>query len=368
MTPTALLLAALLLSDTAQVSTPMASEGRTPPQQALHIWTAGEVRCAGQAVPVVSMPRPMPRMGWTRNDPQPAVIYRFGIDETGRTVSIAQYPSAIAYLADDLAPTLAATRFAPGTVRGDCTVAFSRTVAPLTAAAPDDLIAYSLGSIDGRLPRAAYDRMFAPGSTCVGAPYPGVRMRAYPDYARLPAIPGERGWSMVEFDISARGRPVRARTVAGTGEPALDRASLKAVQASRFADGMRVGCRYPYRQRPGIVAAPPMPPAPATTPESRCPVAWAKPPILRYPPAYNRRSIEGWAIVAFDVAPWGETGNIRVVESQPTADFGAAATLLIRDARKVASTGAIGCTERVRYRIRPQGEPVADQSDAPEQG
>ncbi len=357
MTPTALLLATLFLSDPGQFP-PV--NGQSRPEQALIVSTAGQVRCAGRVVPVVSMPRSMPRLGWTRDGTtHPNVLYRFGIDETGRTLSIAQHPSPVAYRADDLAPTLAATRFAPGPARADCTVEFTRTTVPLMAAAPDDLIAYSLSSIDGRLPRAVYPRMFGPGSDCVGAPYPGVLMRAYPDFTRLPMKPGVPGWSMVEFDITARGRPVRARTVAGTGEPAFDRASLKAVQASRFTDGARIGCRYPYRQRPGILTAPQMPPPPAERTDSRCPVAWAKPPVLRYPPAYNRRSIEGWAIVAFDVAPWGETGNVRVVASQPTADFGTQAASLVRDARKVASQGGTGCTERVRFRIRPRSEPEA---------
>ena len=34
------------------------------------------------------------------------------------------------------------------------------------------------------------------------------------------------------------------------------------------------------------------------------------------------RAIEGWAVIAFDVAPWGGTGNVRVVASEPAADFG----------------------------------------------
>lgn len=61
-------------------------------------------------------------------------------------------------------------------------------------------------------------------------------------------------------------------------------------------------------------------------------------------------------MIAFDVAPWGQTGNVRVLAAEPAAEFGDAAQQIIRGAVKPPSpTGYTGCVERVRYIIRDGG-------------
>jgi TonB family protein len=71
--------------------------------------------------------------------------------------------------------------------------------------------------------------------------------------------------------------------------------------------------------------------------------------VLRFPEPYRRRAIEGWAVVTYDVAPWGEINNIQVKASQPSADFGAQAVTVLRSARVKPGPGAVGCVERVRF-------------------
>lgn len=99
---------------------------------------------------------------------------------------------------------------------------------------------------------------------------------------------------MIGYDLDAGGRPVREHVVAGTGNAALDRASLKAVAASRFERGVRKGCLYPYRRRGNVLTAPAaidkeaLSPAGATCPAT---IDSAQPPILSYPETFRRRGI-----------------------------------------------------------------------------
>ena len=81
---------------------------------------------------------------------------------------------------------------------------------------------------------------------------------------------------------------------------------------------------------------------------------WAfLPPLGSYfPAAFRRRGIEGWAVVRFDVAPWGETGDVEVLASEPADAFGKAAARLIASARKAkAGRGDVGCVEKVLFKM-----------------
>ncbi|MDJ0277000.1 TonB family protein [Sphingomonas sp. 2R-10] len=183
-------------------------------------------------------------------------------------------------------------------------------------------------------------------------------LRAYPDFAKLPGTRGERQWSMTGYDLDARGRPIDVRTIGGTGNVPLDAAARKAVSASRFTEGKRQGCLYPYWRAALRIAAPPAPDIARFGATPHCVAApWAQQPRLTYPPAWNHRRIEGWAVIQFDVAPWGEIGNTRVLASEPAEAFGQQATQVIRSARRAPSpTGASGCIERVRFAIPPDGQ------------
>jgi TonB family protein len=180
-----------------------------------------------------------------------------------------------------------------------------------------------------------------------------LRNRAYPDFESIPQAPGTTSWSMVGYDLAESGRPVRLRTLEGSGNAALDRAAVEAVAQSRFWTGGRTGCLYPYYRRGPILVAPPMPEAASVRPTgATCPAetGWDRKPVLRYPEPYRRRSTEGWALIAFDVAPWGQTGNVRVLAAEPAAAFGDYGKRVIESATKPKSTaGYVGCVERVRF-------------------
>ena len=102
-------------------------------------------------------------------------------------------------------------------------------------------------------------------------------------------------------------------------------------------------------------------PADATCPAQ---AEWAVSPTLTYPDNFRRRGIEGWAMIGYDVAPWGATGNVRVLATQPSDEFGAQAMRIITTAKRVPSaTGYTGCVDRVSFKMgptqrKPGGPPV----------
>lgn len=349
---TVALIAAPPQMPSAVVSTPA---GTQPVQMSL-AWMPGVVQCDGMAVAATAMRRPLTGLSWQGQSEAPrSATYRFRIDASGRPLSIARDGSGYVIQAEDIAPSLAASRFSAGAARGDCAITYTARLSPMATAPVADLIAYSITPTMGALPRAGWERIRPAATGCGIYPRPQALMRAFPDFRALPATPGVRNWSMVGYDLDARGRPVRVRTVEGTRNAALDTAAVKAVAASRFTPGARAGCLYPYRRNPGTIAAPPLPNRiGALATSDHCPAGeWTYRPTPNYPSAWHRRAIEGWAVVAFDVAPWGDIGNVRVVASEPAADFGTAAMQLLRGARKpVSTTGHSGCIERVRFVMR----------------
>lgn len=355
------------------VSLPVVLRERSPgvplaPQPQLLRWSMSPVLCREggggtpglRAQPVLTTSEPQRALAWLLPNQPRTVAFDFRIDASGRPLSIVRATSAYVADAQDLAPALAATRFAPEAERGGCTVTFTASGTTVAAAPIADVMAYS---VFPTMPpgKPVWDRLRAASGTCAD-PAPAVLLRAYPAFKTLPNQPGYPTWSMVGYDLDAAGRPRNLRTVAGSGTPALDRAARDAVARSRFEKGARTGCLYPYYKTATILAAPPAPeeasarPADATCPAQR---DWVRPPVLTYPTAWQRRSIEGWAMVVYDVAPWGQTGNIRVLAAEPSAEFGEAATAMIRNATvKPAGVGYTGCVDRVRYVIRKPGAPA----------
>jgi TonB family protein len=335
-----------------------------PPSWRLLAWMPGEVRCGGAPVPATSVRRPWTAIGWGNEKPPGApLVHRFRIDADGRALSIRRASGGYSPGAEDVAPSLAVSRFPAGELRSDCTIAYSlRATAPQDAPV-EDLISYSLTPLSGKLPPEGWARIRPATSPCLVEPRPRPLIMAFPDYGKLPGKPGVKDWSMVEYDLDRRGRPVHVRTGASTGNTALNAAAVKAMRASRYTGGARTGCFYPYARAATTLAAPPSAEEDAPRPSSTCPQRgdWAAPPRLRYPKAYQRRSVEGWATVAFDVAPWGELGNLRVLVSEPTAEFGEAALQVLRAARKPASSvGRTGCVERVVFKMGYGGIPAED--------
>ena len=155
----------------------------------------------------------------------------------------------------------------------------------------------------------------------------------------------------------AKAAEVRTRTAAdlivqadGAGPP-LDDRTVAAIRAVPGSEVMTSSATVVYTLE--AAGLQPSPDRSAVVPVERgCPPSdrWTYRQPLVFPDPWRRRAIEGWAIVTFDVAPWGEVGNTRVVASEPAAAFGEQAVRLLRGATKPASaTGYSGCFERVRF-------------------
>lgn len=337
------------------------------PERVLLMWNPGEVRCSGGGiVRGERMPRPLNGLVWSTGVAAVPITFAFAIDEGGRPISIARRGEGRTPHAEDTGPALAASRFARGAARSDCTITYTPRTAPLDAAPVPELMSYSMNRGSARLPREAMRRIG--GGNCRERPVPRPLLRAYPDFGKLTKTPGARDWAMVGYDLDASGTTVNVRIVGGTGHAALDAASLEAVGKSRFASGEREGCRYPYWLNPGVVEAPPMPPKGALEPaDAACDArdGFTKPPRLIFPEPYRRRAIEGWAIVSYDVAPWGEIGNVKVLDAQPSGDFGKQAVRMMENAEaKTSGQGMTGCIDRIRFVMNaPRPEPEEDPGD-----
>jgi Gram-negative bacterial TonB protein C-terminal len=327
-----------------------------PRQQSVAVLKPVDGRCDDGALDISAVEKPAVQLLWTPNQPaEMPITLSFRIDESGRVLGLKREPAGYGVF-PDLSPSLAATRFASGKARYGCSIRYSREQTSIAEANADDLIAYSLVTRP-RPPRELFDRLSPKGSDCYPK-RPAVLLQAYPEFDRIPATAGRTDWSMVKFDIDNSGKPVAVGIHATSGNKALDKASIGAIAKSRYAKGAKKGCLYPYWRAPEPVAAPESPEISAYSGgQGQCPVdvEWTSKPALVYPDNFRRRAIEGWAIVAFDVAPWGATGNVKLVAAEPATEFGDVALNIVRGAT-VATTekGYSGCFEKIRYVMKPQ--------------
>ncbi|WP_295563963.1 energy transducer TonB [uncultured Sphingomonas sp.] len=341
------------------ISVPSVPRAPESGQWLLH-WTMSPVLCRdGGSQPPVMVAEPRRTvLYWTGNG-RGSATFDFRIDASGRPLSIARRGNAYLQDGEDIAPALAATRFAAGAARTGCVVTFTPDVSSVTGAPLHDIIATFM-TPRTTPPRSIWDRIHA-GGDC-GDPAPQALLRAFPDFKALPDQPGYVSWTLIGFDLSGDGKPKAIRTLDSSGTAPLDRAGREAVARSRFEKGARKACTFGYFKAPTLLPAPPAPeedawrPAATTCPREH---VWDRQPQLVYPTNYNARSIEGWAMVTFDVAPWGAIGNVHAQAAEPTADFGTAAENMLRSATFRPGPGYVGCIERVRYVIRKPGEKPA---------
>jgi TonB family protein len=343
-------LAAPLAPPPVVIPPPIAISPTAAPAGEWHLvtWHPGSIACAGEADPqAIDVRRPFNglRRGAGRLEP---VTLRFDIDARGRAVSIVrQAPQGGSDV--QAGPALAASRFAAGQRRSGCTVTYAPRAVSLTAAPREDLASYVLTRQRPPLPRIGRERLMESDGCAAASGMQPLRM-AFPDYSRLTETPGVLNWTVVVFDVDAQGAPQGPRTLSSTGDRALDAAAIEAIAASRFSPGTaQTGCTAPFHLRAGTLPAPP-PPESENDAGGCKRDGWAIAPQLDYPRPYHIRSIEGWALLHYDVAPWGEIGSIAVVEAQPSEDFGTAAKLMLSRARAHPGTGATGCKVRVLYK------------------
>lgn len=333
-------------------------------------WMPGEVRCGAQVEAPVLLRRPYVSLTWPmQRDAVKPASYRFRIDATGRPLSIVRQGAGPVPFSDDIGPALAISTFKPGAERRDCSISYSARITPVAQTPVEDLISYTLAPLSGPLPPEDWTRIRPENATCLDMPRPMPLTQNFPDPDKVAGTAGVRDWSMLRYDLDPQGRPVDVRVAHSTRNAALDAAAIKALKTSRYTHGPRTGCLHPYQRMPMTMAAPPSPPIDGFVPQdARCEgdAVWARQPVLIYPQPYRRHAVEGWAIVAFDVAPWGQTGNVRTLAAEPSDDFGKQAEMMIRSAKAIeGSTGKTGCVQKVRFVIGGPDRPANEEYPEP---
>lgn len=323
-------------------------------------YEAGEARCGGRDVAALVRVAPFTKAAMVGAAAPRAVEMSFTLDAEGRPLGISQKEITISggysYSPDtDLAPAFSLWRFASGRSGVACTMTFTPRARPIADVSDADILRVSaLRDTAGAAQRAVFDRIRE--IDCGGARRPQPLLRAYPDRARLPRDPGSPAYTVVGFDIDAAGVPAQVAIVTSSGNAAFDRAAVDAAERGRYPGGEpRQRCTIPMLLGPTPVAAPPSPDTASFRPEGgNCPdkIDWVQPFARNYPDAFRRRSIEGWAVIGFDLAPWGTPGEIKILASEPAQAFGQQARSIIQSARaKPSASGARGCVTKINFRM-----------------
>ncbi len=367
-----LIAAALALAAPPAPPPPVVSVPYVPPVSKILVARAGEVRCAGDLVAPLRMDPPIP-MASSSTAPPPVAL-KFRVDASGRPLGIAhavETSSGSPWHMRDIQPALAAWQFEAGPERSDCSVTFTFDAKAVEEIDDEAALRYAALSRFGTpgynaaLARTAFERGRGEGSTCT-RPLERRRLE-YAPADLLPKVPGAPSFTIATHDVDSKGKPVRARVLSSSGNEELDRHTLKALRASRFAPEERRGCVQMFRRSAGLLPAPPPIPVRGERPSKTCSngakPAWKKAPSSGFPEPFRRRSIEGWAIVRYDVAPWGQIGNVSVLAAEPASDLGEHAANLVRNASKVESaTGFSGCVDILMFKL-PSEDQARDEAE-----
>ncbi|MEO0440789.1 MAG: TonB family protein [Pseudomonadota bacterium] len=303
------------------------------------------------------------------------LMLEFDINDLGQAVNIRSevIPEKGALLAiwlPDAIPVLATWQFAKNQPREACQLQLAlntNTVADTDMATLIKLRALKLTS-DKTARRQIARRIISPDATCLKKPRPRFLVRNSPDYLALSSNPGAINYVALVHDIDAEGRVINIRNSGNSGHAELNQAAEQSLVSNQYAtsrDPARTGCPRYYKMSPKktvTYAKPEEETAPAETCKG-LPEDWIKKPDVEYPKNFLRRSIEGWAEIQFDVAPWGQVGNVSVLRAEPSTTIGDGAKRAIQVARKAASErGYTGCIEMVRFEMK-KNEPDTKVSD-----
>lgn len=325
---------------------------------------AATVKCAEGAVraPDAVAPPPLAIQGFGAAGRYGA-RFAFRIDPSGRVLGVKPLRAGLpettigvpGHGMEALQAELSSWRFAPSPNGfSACEVTFAGAAAPLEQAPRPVLYALMAErSLTG--PDAIKLRQVAAPGDCYGGRPPRPRVLHFPDPAAVREQPGRSDWTLGTFDLDARGVPTNVRHLGDSGSESLTSQAARAVARSRFEAKPAKGCISLFRSRPAPLPAPPSPAGKDfARPGDNCPggdILSVREP-LRYPQAFNRRRIEGWALLRFDVAPWGEIGGVEVLAAEPAEAFGTAARQQIYGSRVTKpGTGYKGCVVPVRFKL-----------------
>lgn len=249
--------------------------------------------------------------------------------------------------------TLAGWRFAPG-ARGNCRLVVRYVPVPVDRAETDLLLRYFAATrYTGPAREAVAARLSGPAADCRDRAR--LQRLGYPDFTRGPRRPGIQDWTVVRWSIAGDGSTTDIETLGSSGDAGFDTEAREAVGRSRADPGTpRTGCLFNWYRRGEPLPAPPVPPAPAD-PVSQCPRSVLD--TVRFPAAppaaeaFLSRGVEGWALIRFDISPWGDVGAVAVVEAQPARALGDAALSMVTRGRARPGPGAVRCIQPVLFRV-----------------
>lgn len=343
-------------------------------------WDNAAITCNGNAVAATDWIAPHPQFAAKKLLDFPVTI-GFAIDATGRAVDIQALEGGYvegkfdldfktlrvntkglltSLAVRDLMPSLRASRFAADAPQTGCRVIYTPRYDDAAEIGRD-----TLGRI-AAVPRfrvTAAQRDQLSGGDCNTVGWPAPLLRGYPDFRKVAAREGAREWSWVRFDIDEAGVATNTAVIVSSGNADLDAEGLRAFSDNRFAGGPRTGCATAWWRDPGTIPAPPAPDNSEYPGHRSCEAlrSWDRKPQLTYPPAYNERQIEGWAVLGFDIAADGTVGNVRVLSAQPSAEFGEAGAAVLQSGRFTAGEEALTqCIEQVRFVTKKEAAPASD--------
>ncbi len=357
-------------------------QNTTSPEEVVFLVPSTDIQCDGQAVqPTFSDDLRVETTGLSRRD-RTAVSLLFSVDDTGRTFDIRSpqtttpgpirviIPTDIASQQEQAA--LAAWRF--DGPRRDCILTIRYAFKPLVEATTNDLLRYfAVTRIRGPIRDAVAARLVGPDANCGGDRRGGraPRVVSYPDYKigqRPP--PGGQSWTVVRWDVDADGRAVNVETLGSAGDTAFDAETRRAVSETVVESGAPLkGCVFNFYRNGENLPAPVMQQI-SDDPRRNCPPEvgarfQARAESETYPQAFRDRGIEGWARVRFDLASWGEVGNVTLIDAQPAAAFGDGGVRLVRTGRaKSGFDAGIRCVAPIRYVL--SQSPGAEPSSTPD--
>lgn len=344
----------------------------TPIPQVAHVappailsWDADPADCGGK--PVVPVTAPVPDATVVAQPPvaigkPPAaarrVVLGFDIAADGRTQSIAPilptgdaaYPLATLPIA-----ALAATGFPHGTPAAGCRIAY-RVHETSLPDAPLPLVVAALGQADAGPFADMMKRRVSSDGTCP-TQGPQALTITVPQLAAIDGLTYDDIFAIV-FDVDAAGGVRNIRDVVQPRSQAVKGELARALAGTKFAPVAYTGCTLVGivpRRKP--LSAPDRDARLLARPNgSTCiPGVQARLTIdnVPFPHDLQRRAVEGWAIVSFDVQADGSTENVFAVAAQPAATFGLAARALVEASRLRAPMGVPmrGCVVPISYRL-----------------
>ena len=293
--------------------------------------------------------------------PPASEAYVFSVDDEGAVIDLKRAATAASWQPDEQAATLATWRFAPGAPATGCRLDLAPTVSALDDAAPAKL--FEMIALEGRNTPTVVRETVSKWGDCGQAPRRRPHVVVYPDLRAFDDKSIAPAWAAITYGIDAAGAMRDVSIVAQGGDTAFADAAAAAMAETRSYPGPpRHGCYATFSASPRSTPAPKRPESKSfRRPGDACEVTQAAlniPETKLYPPVYAARKVGGWAILRFDVAPWGAVGNVEVLASQPSDAFGVAARNLVANARPTPpATGYRGCIVPVLYAVPP---PVED--------